>query len=98
MCGVFEAGAGGAAGWTADRISASRCRIFRETLIGVSGEPRVTLHHCRPINPRGAQARDTSDPVEDVAGGGTRDRSSRFGSQSAELENSQASLCLPAPG
>src|SRR6266481_185190 len=72
--------------------------FFRETIIGVSGGPRVALHHCRPVNPDSAQARDTSDPVEGVASSGTRDRSSRLGSQSAELENGEASLYLPAPG
>lgn len=70
----------------------------KRLFIGVSGEPRVALHYRRPVNSGGAKTSDSSDPVGDVAGGGTRDRCSRPGGQSTELENSEASLCLSTPG
>jgi hypothetical protein len=72
--------------------------FFEKRLMEYLEEPRVALHHCRPVNPGGAQARDTSDPVAGMAGSCPGDRGGRLGNQSAELENSQASLCLPAPG
>ena len=75
-----------------------RCGIFRETILGVSGEPRAALYYRGAVNGGGAQVGDPSGSVERVAGGGTGDRGGRSGGQSTELENSEAALCMLASG
>ena len=80
------------------RLGPSRLGIFREAIVGVSGEPGSALHHRRPVNPHRAQTGDSSAAIHFVANSGPGDRGGRFRSQSTELENDQAPLCLSAPG
>jgi len=72
--------------------------FFEKTILGVLREPRVAVHYRGPVDCGGTKARDSSDTVHGLAGGGTGDRGGRSGSQSAQLESRDTSLCLSASG
>ena len=68
----------GVARWATDRRGPSRCRFFREAIIGVFKEPGPALHYCRPVNGGGAQVVGSSDPDYFVAGSGAGNRCRRL--------------------
>ena len=72
--------------------------FFEKRFLEYLESQRVALHYRGSVDGGGTKARDSSDTVHGLAGGGTGDRGGRSGSQSAELESSEASLCLSASG
>ena len=98
-CAEFDQASGyGASPEASDWTVTGRCGIFRETILGeVLREPRVAYIIVARLT---AVVRKLViyRTVHGLAGGGTGDRGGRSGSQSAELESSEASLCLSASG